>query len=136
MLPGVYTLEVIDPASVWPQLELDVGVRQPGRVQAFSAARKEPLPYPLLLEPALKADYFEKREGFNPRGMLMNPMVLMMGFSLFSVVLLPQLMKNIDPESLKEMQETQKELLGGGGRSGGAVEDKSAAARPAAATAS
>jgi len=125
--PGVYTLEVIDSLSVWPQLEVDVGVRQPGRVQALSA-RKETLVYPLQLEPLGAANYFEKREGFNLRAMLMNPMVLTMGFSFFSIFLMPQLMKNIDPEALKEMQDAQKQLLGGASAAPpAALEGKSAA---------
>lgn len=121
-------LEVIDSVSVWPQLEVDVGMRLPGRVQALSS-RKELLPYPLLLEPAGKANYFEKREGFNVRGLLMNPMVLTMGFSIFSVFLLPQMMKNMDPEALKEMQEAQRQLLGGGSSAPAPVTEKPAAKR-------
>ena len=51
-----------------------------------------------------KLTFFEKREGFNWSGMLMNPMVLMMGFTLLIMVVFPKMMENMDPEQLKEMQ--------------------------------
>jgi hypothetical protein len=95
-------------------LEVDVGMRQPGVVH-FISPRKELMAPHVPIEPLGEVDYFEKREGFNPRSLLMNPMVLMMGFSLFSMVILPQMMKNMDPEALKEMQEAQSKLLSGGG---------------------
>lgn len=112
MPPGVYTLEVVDSVNLWPILEVDVGMRKPGAVLVYSP-RKELLAYPIALESTGKAQYFELREGFNPRALLMNPMAIMMIFSVFSMVILPQMMKNMDPETLKEMQDTQKQLLGG-----------------------
>jgi hypothetical protein len=109
---------VDDSVSMWAHAEVDVGMRQPGSVQVFSA-RKEALPYPFEIAPAGKMEYFEKREGFNVRGMLMNPMVLTMCFSLFSVFLMPILAKNMDPEALKEIEE-----LAGGRKKPESVEDK------------
>jgi len=120
--PGVYTLEVDDAVSMWPQPEVDVGMRQPGLVQVFST-RKEALPYPFELAPLGKMDYFEKREGFNVRGMLMNPMVLTMVFSLFSIFIMPILAKNMDPEALKEIENAQS-MLAGSRKKPESVEDK------------
>ena len=37
----------------------------------------------------------------------MNPMVIMMGVTLFIMVIVPNMMKNMDPEALKEMQQMQ-----------------------------
>lgn len=125
-------LEVVDAHSSWAQLELDVGLREPGAVHAFALATyKEPLPYPLVLQPAGRTGYFEKREGFKVSSLLANPMMLTMGFSVISLFVLPKLIQNMDPETLKEIQETQVcarprapvcLCVGGARRAGQAVE--------------
>ncbi|TPX34649.1 hypothetical protein SmJEL517_g02682 [Synchytrium microbalum] len=61
------------------------------------------MPYPLVLEVKAKTDYFEKREGFNILGLLMNPMILMSVVSLLMIFVLPKVMSSIDPETLKEL---------------------------------
>ena len=37
-------------------------------------------------------------------------MILMMGFSLVLFLVMPYMMKNLDPESLKEIQESQAQI--------------------------
>ena len=79
-----------------------------GKVRALLKHSRQPLPFPLPLEPLVaKPTFFEKREGFNWSGMLMNPMVLMMGVTVLIMVVFPKMMSNMDPEQLKEMQQMQ-----------------------------
>ena len=81
----------------------------PRVARALLTHSRQPLPFPLPLEPLIaKPTFFEKREGFNWAGMFMNPMVLMMGVTLLIMVVFPKMMQNMDPEQLKEMQEMQK----------------------------
>ena len=53
------------------------------------------------------------REPFNPVGMLKNPMVLMMLFTVFVVGVLPKMMGN--EEFTKQMEQYQKEQKDSGG---------------------
>lgn len=63
--------------------------------------------YPLEIQANMKNDYFEKRSNFSIMSLLKNPMVLMFGFALFSMVLMPKLMSGLDEETLKEMKKEQ-----------------------------
>eukprot|EP00324_Dicrateria_rotunda_P000288 CAMPEP_0206153794 /NCGR_PEP_ID=MMETSP1474-20131121/896_1 /ASSEMBLY_ACC=CAM_ASM_001110 /TAXON_ID=97495 /ORGANISM="Imantonia sp., Strain RCC918" /LENGTH=279 /DNA_ID=CAMNT_0053551747 /DNA_START=47 /DNA_END=887 /DNA_ORIENTATION=- len=106
--PGTYLLEVQDVQSVWPMVRLDVSAKAAGKMRALLTHNRQPVPFPLPLEPLVaKPVFFEKREGFNWAGMLMNPMVLMMGVTLLIMVAFPKMMANMDPEQLKEMQQMQ-----------------------------
>jgi len=108
VLPGSYLLEVMDSQSVWPTVRVDVSASAPGKARALLSHSRQPLPFPLPLEPLVaKPTFFEKREGFNWSGMLMNPMVIMMGITVLIMVVFPNMMKNMDPEQLKEMQQMQ-----------------------------
>lgn len=156
MRPGNYLLEVQDVQSIWPQVNVDVSAKAAGKVRARLTHNKQPLPFPLPIEPLVaKPTFFEKREGFQVRvpqhfsatprglapagtgaspvslpvftmplrcrhasaapslacsqwqGMLMNPMVIMMGVTLVIMVVFPKMMANMDPEQLKEMQQMQ-----------------------------
>merc|ERR1711998_474216 len=73
-----------------------------GKARAQLTHIRQPLE-PLVAKPT----FFEKREGFQWSAMLMNPMVLMMGFTLLIMVVFPKMMANMDPEQLKEMQSMQ-----------------------------
>ena len=87
---------------------MQVDVSATGKVRALLKHSRQPLPFPLPLEPLVaKPTFFEKREGFNWSGMLMNPMVLMMGVTVLIMVVFPKMMSNMDPEQLKEMQQMQ-----------------------------
>merc|ERR1719502_1955077 len=106
--PGTYLLEVLDTQSVWPTVRLDVSATSPGKARALLTHSRQPLPFPLPLEPLVaKPTFFEKREGFQWSGMLMNPMVLMMGVTVLIMVVFPKMMQNMDPEQLKMMQNMQ-----------------------------
>jgi len=85
-----------------------VSASAPGKARALLTHSRQPLPFPLPLEPLVaKPTFFEKREGFNWGGMLMNPMVIMMGVTVMIMFVMPKMMANMDPEQLKEMQEMQ-----------------------------
>ena len=108
MAPGAYLLEVLDAQSVWPTVRLEVTATVPAKARALLTHSRQPLPFPLPLEPLVaKPAFFEKREGFQWSSLLMNPMVIMMGVTLFIMVIVPNMMKNMDPEALKEMQQMQ-----------------------------
>jgi hypothetical protein len=47
------------------------------------------LPYPIILHPRRKNDFFVPPESFDPMGMLKNPMVLMMGATALMAIGLP-----------------------------------------------
>ena len=106
--PGTYLLEVLDTQSVWPTVRVDVSAAAPGKARALLTHSRQPLPFPLPLEPLVaKPTFFEKREGFQWSAMLMNPMVLMMGVTVLIMFVFPKMMANMDPEQLKEMQQMQ-----------------------------
>jgi len=106
--PGTYLLEVQDVQSIWPMVRLDVSSKAAGKLRALLTHNRQPVPFPLPLEPLVaKPVFFEKREGFQWSAMLMNPMVIMMGVTLLIMVVFPKMMANMDPEQLKEMQQMQ-----------------------------
>ncbi|ADV25245.1 hypothetical protein I305_05458 [Cryptococcus gattii E566] len=81
--------------------------RQPLPVSAVS------LPYPLVLEPVAKENYFVPQSGMNMLGLLKSPMVLMMLFSGIMMWAMPKLLTNMDdPEFSKEMAETRQKMQG------------------------
>merc|ERR1711988_1318288 len=97
-----------DAQSVWPTVKLEVSATSPGKARALLTHSRQPLPFPLPLEPLVaKPTFFEKREGFQWTSMLANPMVLMMGVTVLIMFVMPKMMQNMDPEQLKEMQQMQ-----------------------------
>ena len=103
---GTYLLEVLDTQSLWPTVRLEV--TPSGKPRAMLSHSRQPLPFPLPLEPLVaKPTFFEKREGFQWSSMLANPMVIMMGVTVLIMVVMPKMMQNMDPEQLKEMQSMQ-----------------------------
>ncbi|KAI8849297.1 hypothetical protein BC829DRAFT_391960 [Chytridium lagenaria] len=110
---GSHLLEVIAPGFFFNKVRLSV---TGSTVQAFvhldgtSWARNGPsLDVPLELPCRAQFNYFTPREGFDVMSILSNPMILMMGGSLVMFFVLPKMMSGIDPETLKEMQQRQKE---------------------------
>ena len=70
------------------------------------------LRYPIILTPRQKAEYFVERQSFNALGMLKNPMVLMMIVMGGMVLAMPYIMKNLDPELVKEVNQSQARYSG------------------------
>jgi hypothetical protein len=98
---------VLDAQSLWPTVRVEVSTT--GKMRAQLSHTRMALQPPLLLEPLVaKPTFFEKREGFKWSSMLMNPMVIMMNFTVMIMFVMPKMMANMDPEQLKEMQEMQK----------------------------
>merc|ERR1712216_272652 len=86
-------------------------VQGSGKRRASLSHNRQPLPFPLPLEMLqAKPTFFEKREGFKVSGMLMNPMVIMMGVTMLLMVVFPKMMANMDLEQLKEVQQMQDML--------------------------
>ncbi|KAI9595598.1 hypothetical protein BDF19DRAFT_440980 [Syncephalis fuscata] len=111
---GDYLLEVWTTSLEFPRMKLSVkqGVVYPSVTEVgadWSSAGPE-LPYPLLLVPRGKRQFFTKREGFSILGLFANPYMLMMGFSVIMLVVMPKMMKSMDPEALQEMQQNQNNI--------------------------
>lgn len=70
------------------------------------------LRYPIVLTPRQKAEYFVERQAFNALGMLKNPMVMMMVGMGALVLGMPYIMKNLDPELVKEVNGRQARYSG------------------------
>ena len=99
---------MLDTQSVWPTVRLDVSATSPGKARALLSHSRQPLPFPLPLEPLVaKPTFFEKREGFQWSSMFANPMMIMMVVTVGIMFVMPKMMANMDPEALKEMQEMQ-----------------------------
>ncbi|KAL7004662.1 hypothetical protein EMMF5_005769 [Cystobasidiomycetes sp. EMM_F5] len=69
------------------------------------------LPYPLVLRPLNKKQYYEEARVFSPIDMLkQNKMILMMVAAAVFAFGMPKLLAMIDPEALKEVQANQAEM--------------------------
>ncbi|KJE93570.1 hypothetical protein CAOG_04337 [Capsaspora owczarzaki ATCC 30864] len=125
---GVHLLEVVHPSYMFEPVRVEVSSKHNGRVRAkrayFGAAPAagsqqsssqqsglgssitgDNLAYPLKLQARGAAQFFQRREGVDIRGMLMNPMVLMMGVMLIMAYAMPKMMENMDPEERRQMEE-------------------------------
>ncbi|KAF9569741.1 hypothetical protein CPC08DRAFT_677464 [Agrocybe pediades] len=70
------------------------------------------LPYPIVLSARDKFNYFVPPESFNLASMLANPMMLLMVGGAGMMLLMPYLIKNLDPEALEELKEQQSKMSG------------------------
>ena len=75
---------------------------------AFPGAQKRALKYPLVINPKGTYQYFETKKGFSIFGLLRNPMVIMMLFSVGLMVVMPKMMDGLDPEEKAKMKEQMK----------------------------
>jgi hypothetical protein len=80
---------------------------------AYPGATKQPTTtWPVVLTAHATFDYFEKRAGFSIFGILKNPMVIMMVFSVGMMTLMPKMMENMEPEEkerVRQQMEMQKD---------------------------
>ncbi|KAI1306745.1 hypothetical protein EDD11_004671 [Mortierella claussenii] len=108
---GSYLLEVQSPQYIYPTVKLVVTDKEPKAhlvsLGADWSNNDNALPFPLTLSPRAPASYFIPREGFKLSHLFANPMMLMMGFSVLMLFLMPKLMANMDPEAMEEMQGMQ-----------------------------
>ncbi|KAL4437231.1 hypothetical protein ABPG75_004370 [Micractinium tetrahymenae] len=116
---GVHTLTADVHGLIYPTVRLDVGTARKGKVAAVAAdATGMPaLPYPLLLRPYSRIEYFEKRQPFSLWAFLKTPYGMMAGFMLFSVFIMPKL--KVDPEEYREMMADRERERSGGSGGGG-----------------
>ncbi|KAJ3099678.1 ER membrane protein complex subunit 7 [Phlyctochytrium bullatum] len=110
---GSHMLEVLAPGFFFNKVRLSVSgssVLAYIHLDGTSWSRTGPaLETPLELPCKGQFMYFMAREGFDIYSIFANPMMLMMGGSLLMFFLLPKMMSGLDPETLKEMQQRQRE---------------------------
>lgn len=70
---------------------------------------------PLKLAPLRVVSYFEQKQGFDIMRWLKTPYGMMIGFAIFSLVVMPYL--KVDPEEYREMRKELSNLTGGRERS-------------------
>eukprot|EP01120_Amphizonella_sp_Union-15-10_P010533 TRINITY_DN4234_c0_g1_i1.p1 TRINITY_DN4234_c0_g1~~TRINITY_DN4234_c0_g1_i1.p1 ORF type:complete len:242 (-),score=48.41 TRINITY_DN4234_c0_g1_i1:71-730(-) len=108
--PGAYFLEIFSPDLSYQPLRVDVSKKNQGKVKARYAISDptgstvpRSLPYPLIIYPDAKMDYWQERIPFDLVQMVIKqPMMLMVGFTILMIVI----MQFIDPkEALKELQQ-------------------------------
>ncbi|GAO46277.1 hypothetical protein SAICODRAFT_25247 [Saitoella complicata NRRL Y-17804] len=91
-----------DEVTVAPE---DIVVHQTFRANSFSNKGAK-LPYPLTLRPSSQSSFYIPRESLNFKGLLSNPMLLIMIFMGAMMFVMPKLQEGIDPEELKKFQES------------------------------
>jgi len=141
---GLHELSIVDPFHVYPRylVDIDSGTLKPRFYEipnpAAPTVRRE-LPNGLVVRPLGVQDYFEKRQQMSILSLFMNPMVLIMGFTLLMGFAMPKLMEvsnvclriararvcvcakrgpnaprpqSLDPKELEEMQRMQAKSHG------------------------
>jgi hypothetical protein len=108
---GLHVLEVFHVGFMFPQIRLEIsGAELDQNVRAsYIGLGNQMLPYPLVIQPMGKVNYFEPRQKFSLRSFIFQPQIMMMLFMIGGLVLLPKMA--IDPE---QMQELKKEMYGEG----------------------
>ncbi|KAJ7275332.1 hypothetical protein B0H12DRAFT_1086799 [Mycena haematopus] len=111
---GTYILTVVSHDHAFDYLRVDV-------LESTFEARPYSVGTPLnpassILLPQIsllarsKHAYFMPVDSFNLLGMFQNPMMLMLLFGGGMVIAMPYLMKNMDPETMKEFREQQAKM--------------------------
>ncbi|KAF0354549.1 putative membrane protein [Gigaspora margarita] len=110
--PGSYLFEVLSRKFIYPRLRVDVDSN--GEIRPFVTiigsewSNQGPsLPYPLELFARAPADYFIPREGFSITSLLFNPYIILMGFGVILLLVMPKMMANLDQAALQELQQNQ-----------------------------
>ncbi|KAI0361711.1 hypothetical protein OH77DRAFT_1417979 [Trametes cingulata] len=114
---GTYVLSVLAHDHQFDQMRIDVfesdtlpEVRPYFPGTPLSPVAPATLPYPLVLSARGRNDYFVPRESFNVLVMFKNPMMLMMLGAGALVLLMPTMMKNMDPEVMEEFKERHAKM--------------------------
>jgi len=117
---GTYVLNIVARDHLFDQYRIDIvdslsppEVRPyiPGTPLSSTANSPITVTYPLSIHPRYKNEYFVPKQSFNVMGMLQNPMIMMMGAVGVMVLALPYMMNNLDPEQLKEVQQSQARVV-------------------------
>ncbi|KAF9786971.1 hypothetical protein BJ322DRAFT_1052986 [Thelephora terrestris] len=117
---GTYVLNIVARNYLFDQYRIDVvdtlsapeaRPYLPGTPLSSTANSHVTIAHPLKVYPRFKNEYFVPKQSFNVMGMLQNPMIMMMGAVGVMVVAMPYMMKNLDPEQLKEVQQSQARMV-------------------------
>ncbi|KAJ7630655.1 hypothetical protein FB45DRAFT_916189, partial [Roridomyces roridus] len=113
---GTYILSVLAHNHTFDELRIDV-LESGFEARPYSVGTALNPPSSILLPQIsllarTKHVYFVPIDSFNIAGMFQNPMMLLMLFGGAMVFAMPYLMKNMDPETMKEFQEQQAKLSG------------------------
>ncbi|KAH9937616.1 uncharacterized protein B0H18DRAFT_1081740 [Fomitopsis serialis] len=115
--PGTYILTVISHDFHFDKLRVDVfeteslpEIRPYIAGTPLSPPSSITLPYPILLTPRTKNDYFTPQQSFNLMGMFQSPMMLMMLVMGGMMLAMPYIMKTMDPDSLQDFNKRQARI--------------------------
>ncbi|KAI5787197.1 hypothetical protein EDC01DRAFT_660969 [Geopyxis carbonaria] len=110
---GSYLLETVCSTHHFQPLRVDVS--RDGEVKVHVTFRGNAwsnlgpkVEGPLELRPLKATEYYVVREGFSPLKMLSSPMILIAVVSLVSIIFLPKMMDQLDPEFKAELEQQQK----------------------------
>ncbi|KAH9835628.1 uncharacterized protein C8Q71DRAFT_762844 [Rhodofomes roseus] len=115
--PGTYILNVVSHDYQFDKLRVDVFETEslpeirpyiPGT--PLSPPSSVTLPYPILLTPRVKNDYFIPRQSFNLMGMFQSPMMLMMLVMGGVMLAMPYILKTMDPDALQDFNKRQARI--------------------------
>ncbi|CAO3593209.1 unnamed protein product [Absidia cylindrospora] len=110
---GSYLLEVNNIDYIFPKLRVDVKENTvDGAYTVLGVGWDKTgyaIPHPFVLRAKAEADYFVERQGFNVMGMFKNPMFLMLGFSGIMMLVMPKMLKNLDPEAMQDVAQSQSD---------------------------
>eukprot|EP00531_Pseudo-nitzschia_arenysensis_P011269 CAMPEP_0116130940 /NCGR_PEP_ID=MMETSP0329-20121206/8742_1 /TAXON_ID=697910 /ORGANISM="Pseudo-nitzschia arenysensis, Strain B593" /LENGTH=214 /DNA_ID=CAMNT_0003625341 /DNA_START=109 /DNA_END=753 /DNA_ORIENTATION=- len=110
--PGIHQLDIDSKIYHFPQVKIQLledSIDAPKCLEyAFPGAQKRALKYPLVINPKGTYQYFEAKKGFSIFGLLRNPMVMMMLFSVGLMVAMPYMMEGLEPEEKARMREQMK----------------------------
>jgi hypothetical protein len=101
---GMHSLDVEAIPFIFPTIKI---IKKGNDVTSTAAdVQDAPVPYPLKVSPLQVMSYFEQKQKFSLLKWLKTPYGIMLGFGLFSVILLPML--KVDPEEYRQMREVMK----------------------------
>ena len=106
--PGTYNLDVLSSKFAFSRFKVNVrggAARVQALEYAYPGAQKVPVAHPLTIQPHGRLTYFVARQTYGLAQVLKNPMILMMGFTMLMVFVMPRMMKGMDPEEMEKMQE-------------------------------
>ena len=115
IVPGVYTLDVINTKFVFGKYKVDV--RPSGKVRAlmwpYPGGPKKAMSHPLKVEPQAISRYFEPRPTVSIWTFLRNPMILMTMLPLGMMLCMRRMMDAMPEEERLEAQRQQAEMMKG-----------------------
>nr|XP_023023315.1 ER membrane protein complex subunit 7 homolog [Leptinotarsa decemlineata] len=105
---GSHVVEVLNPEYVFEPARVEInskGKFRARKVNHIKTSEVVMVPYPLRMKALGKTRYFQIREQWRITDILFNPMIMMMVFPLFLIMVLPKMMN--DPDTKKEMEQIQ-----------------------------